>query len=58
MGGIDGLRGNLQDVERTRFTAGEITKLDLNAFRKPIVKDLPESDGVPARKLGKLIETD
>jgi hypothetical protein len=27
-------------------------------FRKPIVKDLPESKGVPARKLRKLIETD
>jgi hypothetical protein len=58
VGGIDGLSRNLQNIEHSRFTAQEITKLDLHAFRKPIVKDLPESEGVPARKLRKLIETD
>jgi predicted DNA-binding helix-hairpin-helix protein len=51
MGCINGLSGNLQDIERGWFTAREIAKLDLNALRKPIIKDLLESKGVPACKL-------
>jgi hypothetical protein len=58
MGGIDGLSRNLQNVECSRFTAREITEFDLNALREPIVKDLSESEGVPARKLRELVEAD
>jgi hypothetical protein len=32
------------------LTTREITELDLNALREPIVKDFLESKGVPAHK--------
>jgi hypothetical protein len=35
-----------------------VTEFDLNVLREPIVKDLSESEGVPARKLRELVEAD